>query len=105
MCAQNADKVVRVEKCTSSVQRIVVRCASTFIDAFFFIICKLFHVVYIAILPVQVSAEETFSHQACENACVKDEDLEEFWKLEGISKDETTEVKVEGQHITETQVG
>ena len=74
-------------------------------DAFFFTICKLFHVVYIAILPAQVSAEETFSYQACENARVKDEDLEEFWTQEVISKDETTEVKIEGQHITETPVG
>ena len=30
VCLQKADKVVRVEKCTSSVQRIVVRCAHTF---------------------------------------------------------------------------
>ena len=29
MCPQNADKVVKVEKCTSSVQRRVVRCART----------------------------------------------------------------------------
>ena len=30
VCPQYADKVVRVETCTSSVQRIVVRCARTF---------------------------------------------------------------------------
>ena len=74
-------------------------------DAFVFIICKLFLVVYIAILPAQMSTEETFRYQGCENAPVKDEDLEEFWTQEVISKDETTEVKLEGQHITETQVG
>ena len=33
VCPQNADKVVRVEKCTSSLQRIVVRCAHTFMEA------------------------------------------------------------------------
>ena len=57
------------------------------------------------ILPVQVSAEEMFSYQACENARVQDRDVKEFWTQEVISKKETTEVKVEGQHITESQVG
>ena len=34
MCPQNAAKVVIVEKCTISVQRIVVRCARTFRSAY-----------------------------------------------------------------------
>ena len=59
----------------------------------------------IANLPVQVSAEETFSYQACENARVKDEDAEEFCTQEVLSKNETTEVKLEGRHITDAQVG
>ena len=58
----------------------------------------------IAILPFQVSAEETFSYHACENARVKDEVAEEFWTQEVVSKNETTEVKLEGRHITDPQV-
>ena len=45
-----------------------------------------------------------FRNQTYENVPVKDEYGEEFWTQEVITKDESTEVKLEGQHHTETQV-
>ena len=60
--------------------------------------------VYIAVLPAQASAEETFGNQTPENARVKAEDVEEYWTQKVISKDETTEVKSENSLNTEAQV-
>ena len=70
----------------------------------FSILCSIFVMVYIALLPEQISGEETITFQTCENARVKDEDVEQFWTRELSSENNTGEVKLEGQHITETQV-
>ena len=60
--------------------------------------------VYIAVLPAQASAEETFGNQTPENARVKAEDVEEFRTQKVITRKETVEVKSEHSFSTEVQV-
>ena len=53
---------------------------------------------------MQTSVEEMFSNQASEIVYVKDECMEGIWTQEVITKDETADVEMKHQHITETPV-